>query len=185
MKNIFTPHPEGIFIYQCPNWDKRRISLGLPHCWNYLPQLWIFSFNVCVYMPMKENKKYPVFILEPICSHAKNTRDSGKGRMDYKRPLNGHKTSGESVLQLSFSRTFLILILIHLEVHSLTVLAFSHLSALLGSCCSVCQHKILFSWGWWQSQPSKAPSISFALLGENEALLDEVLGHWCVDILFK
>lgn len=94
---------------------------------------------------MKKKKK-DVFILEPICSHVGNTRVPGKGNKDYKRPLNGHKMSGESILKL-FSQAFEKLILIHLKVHSPTPLA-------------------------------------FALLGERE-LLDEVLGRWCVDILFK
>lgn len=67
--------------------------------------------------------------------------------------LNDHKMSGKSTLQLYFSRTFPILILSHLEVHSLIPLAFSHLSALLGSSCFVCQHKILFSWGLLQPLP--------------------------------
>lgn len=125
MNKIFTPHFEGIFIKQCPNWGKRRISLWLSHCWNYVPQLWTAFFNICVYISMKEKKKYPDFILEPICPHVENTRVSGQGSMNSNIALNGHKMSGQSILQLPFSSPFLILVLSHLWVHSLGFLSSS------------------------------------------------------------
>lgn len=108
--------------------------------------------------------------------------------MGYKRPLNDNKISGKkSILQLSFSSTFLILILGHLKVHPQTPLAFPHISTLLRNSCFLAHYPAQLWFGTTTAFSHSTAKINTKHLFcfSVTELLDEELGMQCVDMLFK